>query len=326
MPVHNAQRYLDEAVQSILTQSFAEFEFVIIDDGSSDGGPSQLDSWAAKDKRVRVFTRPHRGIVAALNFGWQQACGDLIARMDADDRAHVDRLTRQVEYLSAHPEVDVLASRVGVLGDAGEGLRHYVAWSNEICTSDAIERHRFVESPIVHPSVMMRRDAFESWGGYRQVHFPEDYELWLRWAERGVRFAKLEAKLIDWRDRSDRLTRADTRYDTDAFYRCKTPYLARWLLKRGHMRVIVWGAGRTARKRAEQLVANGVEISDYVDIDPKKIGQSYAGRPVLTPQQVPSPGSGFVLAYVASRGAGRQISGFLEEKGYRMGYHFLLAA
>jgi hypothetical protein len=224
----------------------------------------------------------------------------------------------QAEYLDAHADVGLVASRVEFAGNrqAQRGLALFVDWTNDLLTPADIARARFIETPVVHPSVMFRNELIGLYGGYRSGEFPEDYELWLRWLDRGVKFAKLPQFLLEWTDRQDRLTRSDPRYGAEAFFRVKAPYIARWLAVNNpaHPRVVVWGAGRTARRRFRYLAAEGVEPIAYVDIDPKKIGWKIAGVPVISADEI--PGAALVLIYVGKRGARRLIENYLGDRPY----------
>ncbi|CAM2005406.1 Glycosyltransferase [Acanthopleuribacter pedis] len=331
MPVYNGMPYLPEAVAAVQAQRDCAFECVVVNDGSEDGTAAYLDQIAREDPRFRVFHAPHGGIVAALNLGLTHVRADWIARMDADDQCAPDRLARQARFLQAHPEIGLVAARVAYDGDAerNRGFALYVDWSNELCEPEMIWLNRFVESPLVHPSVMFRRDCVARFGGYRDGAFPEDYELWLRWLDAGVKMSKLPEVLVSWREREDRLTRVHERYTDLAFYRAKALYLQRFLsrhLKNKPRPIWVWGAGRTTRKRAKMLEENGLTIASYIDINPKKIGQTIDEKPVVAPAAIPEPARCFVLAYVGSRGAREQIAAFLEEKGFRAGRDYLLAA
>jgi hypothetical protein len=251
--------------------------------------------------------------------------------MDADDESHPERLALQRRHLVARPDLGLVAGRVAFGGNArvSAGFARYVAWSNTLVTHEEIAGARFVESPIVHPSVMFRRELAERLGGYIEGDFPEDYELWLRWLEAGVRMEKRPEVLLVWNDRPARLSRTDHRYALDGMYRLKARYLGRWLARHNphHPQVVVWGAGRETRRRAEHLEREGVRIAAWVDIDPGKIGRrDPASRPVLAPHQLPGPGRCFVLAYVASRGAREAIGEALDARGYARGVDYLAAA
>jgi glycosyltransferase involved in cell wall biosynthesis len=330
MPVFNPGQAIEAAITSIRHQTLTDWELVVADDGSNPETLARLKTWADAEPRMRLLQRPHEGIVAALNAGLAAARGQFIARMDADDVAHPERLAAQVAFLQAHPRIGVVGTQVAFGGDrsSARGYALHVDWLNQLLSPEQIALNRFVESPLAHPSVMFRRELVQRLGGYRAGDFPEDYELWLRWLEAGVLMAKVDRVLLTWNDPPDRLSRRDARYAPEAFYRCKAPYLARWLaahLQPGQ-RLWVWGAGRPTRKRAEWLVAQGVAIEAYVDIDPAKIGRRLAGRPVFGPDQLPSPAEVFVLGYVASRGARELIRSHLRSRQFIEGQHFLMAA
>jgi glycosyltransferase involved in cell wall biosynthesis len=330
LPVFNAETTLARAVDSILGQTWKDFELVAVDDGSEDGSAEVLRRAARDDRRVRVLIRPHQGIVATLNAGVAASRGGFIARMDADDVSRSDRLERQAVALREAPELSVVASRVVYEGDrrANRGYAHYVDWTNTLLSHEDIDLQRFVESPLAHPSATFRRTAWETWGGYREGAFPEDYELWLRWLDGGARFLKLPEDLLQWSDRPGRLSRRDPRYSTDSFYEIKADYLARWLERHNpfHPLVTVWGAGVESRRRSRRLEARGIHIERYVDIDPRRIGQTIHGRPVISREALPGPGAIFVIPYVGTRGARDLISRFLVARDYQLGRDFLCAA
>ena len=330
LPAFNAAGGLPASMASVLAQTDPDFELVVVDDGSTDETAAVAECLRAGDPRVRIVRVPHGGIVPALNAGLAAAQAPLIARMDADDWSHPERHRLQRAFLETHPDVGLTASLVRFGGDreTHAGYAAHVDWINTVRTPAQVGLNRFVESPFAHPSVMFRRELVDLYGGYRDGEFPEDYELWLRWLDRGVGMAKVEEELLLWNDPPSRLSRTDSRYSFRAFYRCKAEYLARWLARHNpfHPDVVVWGAGRETRKRAEFLTDHGVTIRAYVDIDPRKIGNTIAGRPVLAEEQVPEAGSCFVLSYVAARGARDDIRARLGRRGYSEGTDFLAAA
>ncbi len=328
LPAWNAEATLGEAIASILAQTEPDFELIVLDDGSTDATAAIAAAAAARDPRVRPVWLPHGGIVAALNHGLALARGAYVARMDADDLSAPGRLAAQRQALDADPALGLVACLVAHEGLAGDtrGYAHHVAWLNGLVAPAAIQLNRFVESPFAHPSVMFRRTLVERLGGYRDGPFPEDYELWLRWLDAGVAMAKVPEVLLVWRDRPDRLSRTHTRYDVEAFYRVKACYLARWLRSRGHEQIVVWGAGKSSRQRAASLVAEGIAIRAFIDIDPKRGGSHSRGTPIRYYEDLGPPGDEFVVSYVGRRGAGDFIRGVLVARGWVEGEHFLLAA
>jgi glycosyltransferase involved in cell wall biosynthesis len=196
MPVYNAKRYLEEAIESILGQTFKDFEFLIIDDGSTDRSLAILKRYAAQDARIRLWSRPNAGYVVRLNEMLHQARGDLIARMDADDVALPERFARQVEFLRSHPEVDVVGGSQELIDSRGYLLTVWRA----LQAHDEIEECALTGAgSISHPTVMMRRKAVLAVGGYRVEMSPaEDFDLWLRMGERS-RLANLPDVIMRYR-------------------------------------------------------------------------------------------------------------------------------
>jgi len=330
LPAFNAAQALPAALDSLLAQTHPRFEIVVADDGSTDATPDVLAAYAAHDPRVRPLFLPHRGVAHAFNAAMAAARAPLVARMDADDRCLPRRLELQAAHLRAHPATGVVACCVefGGCRRACAGYAAHVDWTNTLLTHEAMSLARFVDAPLANPSAMFRRELVDAHGGARQGDFPEDYEMWLRWFDAGVRMDKLPQALLVWNDPPGRASRTDPRYAPEAFYRVKAHYLARWLAAHNphHPEVVVLGAGRVTRKRAALLEEHGVRIAAWADIDPRKIGNAVAGVPVIHRRELPGPQGCFALSYVASRGAREDIGAFLEARGFRPGVHYITAA
>jgi glycosyltransferase involved in cell wall biosynthesis len=182
MPVYNGEEHLDDAIASILNQTFEDLELIVLDDGSTDGTPARLDAWTGRDPRVRVHRLEHGGIVAALNRGCALARAPYLARMDADDLAFPDRLAKQVGFLDQHPDIAAVGGSIEYVLDEGRRIRlkSVPTDPSEIASRLLAGKHCFV-----HPTVVMRKGVFEAAGGYRaSFEWAEDYDLWLRMAER----------------------------------------------------------------------------------------------------------------------------------------------
>lgn len=338
MPVRDAAATLPTAIRSLGRQALEDFEVVAVDDGSTDASGAILDAWAARDPRVRVLHEPARGLPAALNQGLDACRAPLVARMDADDAMLPDRLAAQVAALVADPSLDVAGCGVRSFprSRVGEGFRRYERWLGRLRSPEDHAREVFVESPIAHPSVLARRSVLVDAGGYRDLDWPEDYDLWLRLLEDGRRFAKVSAVLHLWRERPDRATRTDARYSKAAFTRCRAHFLARRLRREQALqptdppvRVVLWGAGPTGKGLAKALRHEGIEPVAFVDIDAKKIGRRPAGIPVVGVDALESlraEGPTRVLVSVARRGARDVIRPQLESRGWIEGEDYLAVA
>jgi glycosyltransferase involved in cell wall biosynthesis len=278
--VWNGARTLPACLRSLARQTLCDHEVVAVDDGSSDQTSAILKAHARRDPRLRIVARPHAGLVAALNAGLRDTRAPLVARMDADDVAHPERLARQAAVFAQSPPGLVLGTRVRSTGvSPGAGMLAYVAWSNGLLDHAAITRDMLVESPLVHPSVMLEAAVLRRLGGYRDDASPEDYDLWLRAQAAGLRFAKLPERLLDWRDHPDRLTRSDPRYAPTRFLRRKADALVgRGIMSRG---AVIWGAGEIGKAWARELLARGVGVRAFAEVAPRKLGQRIHGAPVL---------------------------------------------
>jgi glycosyltransferase involved in cell wall biosynthesis len=190
MPARNVARHVDEAVASILGQTFGDFELVIRDDGSSDETAEKLRDWAGRDRRIRLHCGEQLGPAGSSNWLVHQARAPLVARMDADDVARPDRLARQVALMREAPQVALVGSLCDTIDGQGRHVRGADLWR-------IVRRACFV--PFPHTSVMFRRSAFEAAGGYRDIcDFWEDLDLWLRMARQGG-IAVLADSLVSYR-------------------------------------------------------------------------------------------------------------------------------
>lgn len=204
MPVYNGERFLSAAIDSVLGQTFSDFTFHIVDDGSKDGTADILARYAGMDRRIVVHTQPHNvGLAAALNVGCRAGSADLIARMDADDISLPDRFSCQVAFLADHPDVGVLGTFVQVLDEHG-GLGE--VWPCPAQPGLAAWSMLFYCS-LAHPTIMMRRSALESAGFYPVGYAAEDYALFMRLLNR-TRLMSLPEVLLRYRVMSTSYTRS----------------------------------------------------------------------------------------------------------------------
>ncbi|MEE8572399.1 MAG: glycosyltransferase [Gemmatimonadota bacterium] len=316
LPCRDAEDTLDEALASLVSQTLDSFEIVAVDDGSVDRTPDLLAEWARRDRRLRMIRTSPRGIVPALNTAAAEARGELLARMDADDIADAARLERQVAFLDTNPEVMACGTGVRYFPrrQLRDGARRYEQWINSVVQAADIERDLFVECPIPHPTLLLRRQAFEHVGGYQDAGWPEDYDLVLRLWESGHRLGKVPDILLAWRERSDRLSRTDIRYSEDAFRRCKVRYLEGRIAGRP---IVVWGAGPVGKAFARALNDAQRQITAFVDLDPRKIGQEIHGAPVIHPSAIRQYRSAYILGAVGSPGARAEIRAALHDAGFR---------
>ncbi len=180
MAVHNGERFVDDAIASILGQTYDDFELVVVDDGSTDATHRIVESLAAADERIRVHTQQNVGYAETLNVGWRLARGEYIAVLDADDLAEPGRLARHVAYLDDHPEVGVVGGSLLLVTDDGRPFYVAVYPASAAEVAEALK----TQCALGHTATLMRRSILEELGGYRSgVPQAEDYDLWLRVSE-----------------------------------------------------------------------------------------------------------------------------------------------
>lgn len=195
MPVHNGALYLAQAVESILVQTFTDFEFVIVDDGSTDATPELLRRYEATDRRIRVYRQEKAGLPASLNHACRRARGAYLARMDADDIAFPDRFVRQVAFLDRNPRVALVGTAVVRIDGAGREIKRNVCPTSHAEIVEALREY----TCFTHPTVMLRAEALAAVGGYREAYGPaEDHDLWVRLSER-YELANLPDPLLYYR-------------------------------------------------------------------------------------------------------------------------------
>lgn len=325
LPFHNAEETLDTAVSSMVAQTYTDWQLFLINNASNDQGSVIARSWADRDQRIRVLHEPRIGIAHALNTGLAHAQGKYIARMDADDISHPERLARQAAYLDAHPGIGVLGTRTSFASTMPEhrGMQAFVHWQNALITPHEHYVKRFVDAPLAHPTVLFRRELVEQHGGYDTGPLPEDHELWLRWMDAGVRFAKLPAELLTWNDHAGRLSRTHANYSVDAFFATKVKWLAKWMKRKLNGRpVIIAGTSMLCQERTALLEAEGIAVSAFTDVK----GSGVPGRRFVPHLELPPAGEAFVVSFISQRGTGDRIAGFLAGRGLVEGEDFVLAA
>jgi glycosyltransferase involved in cell wall biosynthesis len=196
MSVHDNEGTVGAAIESILAQSFADFEFLIVDDGSRDGSGAIIDRFAADDPRIRAIHQPNAGLIASLNRLVAEARGSLIARMDGDDISLPERFARQVAFLDEHPDHGVVGTNTHEIDEAD---RITECTDFHPLTHGGVLAALELGSPLAHSSVMMRTDVVRAAGGYRAAYrHCEDYDLWLRLSAQ-TRIANLPDRLLLYR-------------------------------------------------------------------------------------------------------------------------------
>lgn len=326
LPVRDAEATLPAALRSCLRQREDRLELIVVDDGSRDGSAALVEEVAARDPRVRLLRTPARGIVPALREGLAACRARFVARMDADDWMHRDRLSLQLALLEAEPSLAAVGCHVRIFPrDAlTEGRRAYERWLNAIDSPERVAAEAFVECPLAHPSLVARRDVLLA-TGWRDCGWPEDYDLVLQLLAAGRRIGVVPRRLLGWRDGPERLSRRSSVYALERFTACKAHFLAQGLLAAGR-EYVLWGYGDTGRALRRALARHGKEPSHVVEVHPGRLGQRIHGAPVVPPEALGALRDLRVVVSVAGAGPRAEIRAALARMGFREGLDFVCAA
>ncbi len=326
LPVWNADETLATCLRSIVRQTERSWECLVVDDGSSDGSLSIAERFGERDPRFRIMAEPHKGLVETLNAGVALCRGPIVARMDADDWMHRDRLRLQCDALETNSNLDAVGClpRIFPRRALADGRRRYESWLHSQCDAEHIWRDRFIECPVAHPALAIRRESLVELG-YRDRGWPEDYDLMLRLLRNGPRVGMVPRRLIGWRDGPERLSRTDPRYGLDRFTACRAWHLHRDFLA-GAPNYLLWGHGRTGRALRRALADLGHQPAAIIEVHPRRIGEVIGGAPVIAPTELHQQPSYPLVVSVAGAKPRGEIRAALHEMEFREGNRFICAA
>jgi glycosyltransferase involved in cell wall biosynthesis len=261
LPVRNAGAYLAPALASLWRQTIRDFEVIAVDDGSADGSGERLERAAALEPRLRVIRTAAAGLPAALNTGLERARAPVIARHDADDLSHRARFALQLDHLADHPRDAAVGCRLRLFPSAnvGGGMQRWARWHNALISHEAMAREALIDSPLAHGTAMIRRAWLMRVGGWRDLGWPEDLDLWLRMLAAGARLGKCGETLYAWRQHPSSATRRDPRYAPARFADLRLEALRTGFLAPRRAATLV-GVGRTLQEWKSRLATTGITV------------------------------------------------------------------
>ncbi len=325
LPFYNAKHTLTRAIESIIAQTFSDWELLLINNNSDRESVLIAEKFASEDVKIQLYNEPNQGIAFAINTGLRNAKGRLISRMDADDISYKSRLQKQAKFLQEHHRIDVVSCQADFHSDCNKstGFELFVQWQNQILTPEDHFLNRFIESPLAHPTIMFRKRLIEQYGYYLTDSVPEDYELWLRWMSHGVHFQKIAEPLLLWNDHSHRLSRTHNNYSEEAFHHIRGLYLSQWIMENvdNSRKIVICGSSINIRRKSALLEKYGVSPFGFTDV--KEPG---AGSLNFIPlSQINKPENWFLVSFISKRGVGRSIRKYFSKLGFQEGRDFILA-
>jgi glycosyltransferase involved in cell wall biosynthesis len=324
LPVRDAAATLDVCLRSVRRQRERSFEVLVVDDGSTDDTVALARCHADEDPRIRILERPAQGLVATLEAGIDAAQGDVVVRMDGDDIMHSDRIAAQLRALEDRT-LSAVGCHVRLFPRSGltDGLRAYEGWLNGLASVSDVRRDAFIECPIAHPTLAIRRTVLTELR-YRDMGWPEDYDLLLRLLGDGHDVGVVPRRLLMWRDHPARLSRNDPAYGLERFTACRAHHLARSFASAE--RYVLWGFGHTGKALRKALAAEGRRPAAIVELHPGRLGQRIHGAPVIPPDELPAHRGTPILVSVAGTMARSQIREALVRMRFVEGEDFVCCA
>lgn len=314
LPVYNGEKFLRESIESILNQTYENFEFIIINDGSTDGSLKIINEYASKDPRIKVISRENKGLVDSLNEGIDLAKGKYIARMDADDISLPERLELQLNHMEENPEITILGTYIEVFGDESNEVESVNKWFNDKISSDNISLKISRGCPIAHPTVMMKTKfaKLEKYSSYCPAI--EDYELWIRTITKGYTITNIDKTLLKYRVHSKSksyIEKGELTLKQRA--ECKLNYFYDLSKKN----VLVWGAGLGGRVFIDYIKSSrwSSKINILAIVDKGKEGYINNVR-IVKPYEIKD--IMFDYIFITTSLGYEDISIYLNNKGYKI--------
>ncbi len=323
-----ANQWLQQCLDSLARQTWQDFEIILVGPAAGSGHWPEA-AIRCTDTRVHRIRRQHPGIVAALNDGFAYAKGEFIARMDADDVAHPERLNSQLRYMKTNPDIGLSATIVEIDNGGetlGRGNIEYMRWLNAVRDPLQIRENLYVESPCPHPTWMMKREVWQQLDGYRDCSWAEDYDFLLRADLAGIQMGKpTTGPLLKWRDHNNRLTRCNPRYSKEQFIAAKA-----WALAQSHLRqrdAVVVGTGRNAKRMFDALNHWQVNVQAFVDVHQTVKKKTLRGKPVTNYAALANRehGDALLLSVITRFGARENLRIWFKENDFNEIEDYIIA-
>ncbi|MBI1285987.1 MAG: glycosyltransferase [Flavobacteriales bacterium] len=316
MPVKNAGPFLEECLNSIIEQTETDWELIAVNDGSIDDSPTILNRFAERDKRINVLDRNGSGIIDALRTAYANSSGELITRMDADDRMVPQKLQTLKQNLLDVGKGNLATGLVEYFSknELGDGYRKYEQWLNGLTAEGNNYTEIYKECVIPSPCWMVYREDLDRCGAFELDTYPEDYDLCFRFYAQGLKVIPTTKVLHHWRDHSSRTSRNHPHYADNRFLELKL----NWFLKLDHdpqRPLVLWGAGSKGKSLAKLLTENHVPFH-WVCNNPKKIGHLIYGVEIRSEQFLSELENPQVIVSVANPQEQAELKDLLGERAY----------
>ncbi|MBW8198448.1 glycosyltransferase family 2 protein [Flagellimonas abyssi] len=315
IPFKDTADFLPECLDSIVNQTYIDWEVLAVNDHSTDTSLELLSSYSQRDKRIKVFQNNGNGIIPALQTAFAQSSGGFVTRMDSDDIMEPNRLEVMVNSLIKYGKGHVAVGKVKYFSNRGisNGYQRYEEWLNQLTSTGNNFEEIYKECVIPSPCWMVYRSDFEQSEGFEPKRYPEDYDLTFRFYEHGFKIIPCDQVLHLWRDYDTRTSRTHEHYAQNYFLDIKLHYFLKLDYDKNRP-LVVWGAGFKGKKIAKGLKKQGLDFIWLCD-NPKKIGKKIYGKELVHFEALQSLKNPQSIITVANENAQYEIRSYFSELG-----------
>ncbi|MFC4220367.1 glycosyltransferase family 2 protein [Flagellimonas marina] len=313
IPFKNTAHFLPECLDSILNQTYQNWEILAINDHSNDASFEVLRTYADKDERIQVFNNKGQGIIPALRTAYGQSSGEFVTRMDSDDIMKPNRLEFMVNCLLKSGTGHVVVGQVKYFSDRGisNGYERYETWLNQLTAKGENYNEIYKECVIPSPCWMAYRKDFEACGGFTPDRYPEDYDLTFRFYENGLKIIPCDEVLHLWRDYDTRTSRTHEHYAQNYFLDIKLHYFLKLDYDKSRP-LVVWGAGFKGKTIAKNLKKQEINFTWLCD-NPNKIGKKIYGKSLVHFKALDNLDNPQSIVTVANEDAQKEIRAYFDQ-------------
>tara|TARA_Y100000385_G_scaffold107203_1_gene111264 strand:+ start:100 stop:1071 length:972 start_codon:yes stop_codon:yes gene_type:complete len=270
MPFKNPGKYIIPCIESILNQTYKNWELIAVNDQSDDGSHQRALSYADCHDNISVINSDGKGIIDALKCGYNFCGGDYIHRMDSDDIMPSDKLEKMLSVMRPNCLVTGLVDYFSDDFDLGDGYKKYTEWINNSMTSGDLWRGIYKECLIPSSGWLIHRNDFEDMGAFNSTLIPEDYDFSFRLYQSGMDIGIVPQVIHHWRDSTNRTSRTESSYFPENYFDLKVHYFLE-IDRDNSVPLMLWGAGKKGKKVAKSLINYGIEFT-WVTDNPSKFG------------------------------------------------------
>ena len=322
IPVKNGEKYLKECLNSILNQSIKNWELIIVNDNSTDKTWEILQEYKEKDSRITILKNKGNGIIDALQLAYSMTRGNLITRMDADDKMTKNKLEVLSNNLLKSGVGHIATGKVAYFSETelGEGYRNYETWLNQLIENGLSYTEIYKECVIPSPCWMVFREDFEKLKGFNSNIYPEDYDLCFRFYKQNLKVIPENEILHYWRDYATRTSRTDKNYADNFFLNIKMKYFFE-LDYDSNKTLEIWGAGKKGKEIARYLIEEKIDFH-WVCNNENKIGKEIYGKIMQSETEIFSVKNPQIIVSVGNLNEQKTIKNILNSKGLKPNFDY----